>query len=185
MSIAEPEPGTRDRIVAAGLQLLGTAGARALTHRRVDERAGLPQGSTSNHFRTRRALLSGVIDGLVARELREAEALRPSTVDELVEQIAQLIELLTGPLRVVTAARHVLFLEAAHDAELRERLSADRIRYVAVTRDALDGLGVGDPVAAAEALMGLSEGIILHRIARHDTTDPRPAIAIAVRGALR
>lgn len=183
MSEDESRPGTRERIVAAGLELLGTAGARALTHRRVDDRAGLPEGSTSNHFRTRRALLSGVIDGLVAGELREAGALQPASTGELVEQIAQLIELLTGPARVLTAARHVLFLEAAHDAELRERLSADRVAYVTVIRGAFEQLGAPDPAAAAEALMSVSEGIILHRVARHDTADPRPAIAVAVRGA--
>lgn len=183
MNEDEDRPGTRERIVAAGLELLGTAGARALTHRRVDDRAGLPEGSTSNHFRTRRALLAGVIDGLVAGELREAQALQPAHPGDLVEQIAQLIELLTGPMRVLTSARHVLFLEAAHDAELRERLSADRGAYVTMIRGAFERLGAADPVAAAEALMSVSEGIILHRVARHDTTDPRPAIAVAVRGA--
>jgi len=31
--------------------------------------------------------------------------------------------------------------------------------------------------------MALCEGLILHRIARHDASGPRPAIAVAVRGA--
>ena len=54
-------------------------GVRALSHARVDERAGLPPGSTSNWFRTRRALLGGVVarvgsvvyDGSVARQLEK------------------------------------------------------------------------------------------------------------------
>ncbi|SDS19510.1 TetR/AcrR family transcriptional regulator [Agrococcus carbonis] len=183
MSVVDPGS-TRGRIVAAGIELLGTEGARALTHRRVDERAGLPQGSTSNHFRSRAALLGGVIDGLVAGELREAEAVHPATAEELVEQLAALVELLTGPMRVTTAARHVLFLEAAHDPALRDRLSRDRRAYVASVVAVLEQLDAADPPAAAEALMALCEGIILHRVARHDETDPRPAIAVAVRGAL-
>lgn len=180
----EEQGGTRARIVAAGLELLGTEGARALTHRRVDERAGLPQGSTSNHFRSRAALLGGVVDGLVAGELREAAAMQPAAPDELVEQLAALIELLTGPMRVTTAARHVLFLEAAHEPALRERLSRDRRAYVATVVAMLEHLGAPDPGAGAEALMALCEGIILHRVARHDESDPRPVIAVAVRGAL-
>ncbi|MGM1028900.1 MAG: TetR/AcrR family transcriptional regulator [Actinomycetota bacterium] len=176
----------RDRAVAAAIELLGTEGARALTHRRVDERATLPQGSTSNHFRTRAALLEGAVDGIVAAELSELrEAVPPSGPDDLVEALAGLVELVTGPQqRVMTTARHVLFLEAAHDAALRSRLAATRGGYVDAVRGALDHLGVDDPAAGAEALMALCEGLILHRVARHDASDPRPAIAVAVRGAL-
>jgi hypothetical protein len=32
--------------------------------------------------------------------------------------------------------------------------------------------------------MACSEGIILHRIARHDTTDPRPLLWVVVSAAL-
>lgn len=175
---------TRARIVAAALELLGTEGARALTHRRVDARAGLPEGSTSNHFRTRAALIEGASDGLVAQEMEGLGGMRATTPEELVEQTAQLIELLTGPLRVATTARHVIFLEAARDAALRARISASREGYVAGIAAVVEALGAVDPRLAAESLMATSEGIILHRIARHDETDPRPALATVVRGAL-
>ncbi|MET4098472.1 AcrR family transcriptional regulator [Agrococcus sp. UYP10] len=176
---------TRERIVQAAIALLGTEGARALTHRRVDQAAGLSEGSTSNHFRTRAALLEGAVDGITAAEMPEVrDAMRPQGPAELVEALAGLVELVTGPDRVATTARHVLFLEAAHDDQLRARLAAAREGYVAVTREALGALGATEPAVAAEALMALCEGLILHRIARHDASDPRPAIAVAVRGAL-
>lgn len=175
----------RDRAVAAAIELLGGEGLRALTHRRVDERAGLPAGSTSNHFRTRAALLEGAVDGIVAAEMAEVRvALHPTDANDLVETVAGLVELVTGPQRVATTARHVLFLEAAHDPALRSRLAAGRSGYVDAVRGALEHLGAADPAVAAESLMALSEGLILHRIARHDASDPRPAIAVAVRGAL-
>ena len=47
---------TRERALEAAVELLGSQGVRALSHARVDDRAGLPAGSTSNWFRTRRAL---------------------------------------------------------------------------------------------------------------------------------
>ena len=176
---------TRERIVQAAIALLGTEGARALTHRRVDQAAGLSEGSTSNHFRTRAALLEGAVEAITAAEMSEVrDAIRPQGPDELVEALAGLVELVTGPERVTTTARHVLFLEAAHDGQLRARLAAAREGYVVVTREALGALGAAEPAVAAEALMALCEGLILHRIARHDASDPRPAIAVAVRGAL-
>jgi DNA-binding transcriptional regulator YbjK len=175
---------TRDRIAAAALELLGTEGARALTHRRVDERAGLPEGSTSNHFRTRAALLAGATDAIVAAELPGVLALSVATPAELVDALATLVEAVTGPGRTVTTARHVVFLEAAHEPGLSAQLSASRAGYLAASVAALESLGAPESEAAAEALMALCEGLILHRIARHDASDPRPAIAIGVRGAL-
>ncbi|MEU2077921.1 TetR/AcrR family transcriptional regulator [Streptomyces sp. NPDC013489] len=66
-----------DRIGDAALDLLVERGMRGLTHRAVDERAGLPQGSTSNHARTRQALL----ETAVRRQVQlESQVLTP---DEL------------------------------------------------------------------------------------------------------
>ena len=59
---------TRERALDAALELLGEQGIRALTHARVDERAGLPKGSTSNWFRTRDALVAGIAGGAVAQD---------------------------------------------------------------------------------------------------------------------
>jgi len=45
-------------------------------------------------------------------------------------------------------------------------------------------LGAQDPQTAAYAIAACFEGLVLHRIARHDDTDPRPAFALVVRAAL-
>src|ERR1700761_2889176 len=64
-------PATRaDRVADAALALLAERGTRGLTHRAVDEAAGLPQGSTSNIARTRRALLELAVRRLADREAR-------------------------------------------------------------------------------------------------------------------
>ncbi|MER5962292.1 TetR/AcrR family transcriptional regulator [Streptomyces sp. NPDC002057] len=67
------------RIGDAALDLLVERGMRGLTHRAVDERAGLPQGSTSNHARTRQALLETAVRRQV--EL-EARVLTPAEIAE-------------------------------------------------------------------------------------------------------
>uniref|UniRef100_A0AAU2W0U0 TetR family transcriptional regulator n=1 Tax=Streptomyces sp. NBC_00008 TaxID=2903610 RepID=A0AAU2W0U0_9ACTN len=59
-----------DLITDAALDLLAERGMRGLTHRAVDERAGLPQGSTSNYARTRQSLLEATVRRLAEREVR-------------------------------------------------------------------------------------------------------------------
>ncbi|MGA5197952.1 TetR/AcrR family transcriptional regulator [Streptomyces exfoliatus] len=69
---SDPEAGSSraERIGDAALDLLVERGMRGLTHRAVDERAGLPQGSTSNHARTRQALLETAVRRQVELEAR-------------------------------------------------------------------------------------------------------------------
>ncbi len=177
---------TRERALDAAVELLGTEGLRALTHGRVDERAGIPRGSTSNWFRTRAALLAGVADWIVQQELRGVDVITtpPASVEEFVDGLSAGIEHLTGRNRTTTAARLVLFLEANSDPVLRESLTRGRAVIEPRMIGTLARLGARDPATGAAAVMACAEGIILHRIARGDTSDPRPALAAAVRGAL-
>ena len=177
---------TRTRALDAAIDLVGTTGLRALTHARVDERAGLPKGSTSNYFRTRAALLAGVVERIVERELPQVEeaGTLPATADELVDALCGLLDATTDAGRTLTTARLVVFLEASHDADLREALARGRRAMESATVRVLARLGASNPEAGAAAIMACSEGLILHRIARHDATDPRPAIELVVRAAL-
>jgi AcrR family transcriptional regulator len=60
-------PQRRDLLADAGLRVLARAGARGLTHRAVDQEAGVPAGTASNYFRSRDALLSGLAERIFAR----------------------------------------------------------------------------------------------------------------------
>lgn len=175
----------RDRVLAAAIELLGTQGLRALTHARIDQAAGLPKGSTSNVFRTRAALLAGSVEAILEGERSAVdEGFGPTTEAELVEGLAHLLDVITGRGRVPTTARLVLFMEGSHDEGVREALSAGRAQLLEMTRPQLARLGAPDPQAAAEAVAACLEGLILHRIGRHDASDARPVIATVVRGAL-
>lgn len=175
----------RDRALDAAIELLGTQGLKALTHRRIDETAQLPPGSTSNYFRTRDALLTGVADAIVERELAEARAsFAPSSADEFLDALVALFDHITRSQRTVTTARLILFMEASHDPVLREALVRGRAQIATALEPALQGLGARDPRTAAGAVMACSEGLILHRIARHDDTDVRPILELVVRAAL-
>ena len=93
---SDPVASTKGRALDAAIELLGTEGLRALTHVRVDLRAGLPKGSTSNYFRTRAALLTGVVDRILERELPLVGAtFTPTSADDLVEALCGLFAYLT------------------------------------------------------------------------------------------
>ena len=98
----------REQVLDAAIALLGTKGVRALTHRGVDELAGMPQGSTSNYFRSRGALLEGIVTRLVERDREDWEKfahLRPDSKHALVDALVAFVRFSTGPDRVRTGAR--------------------------------------------------------------------------------
>jgi len=175
---------TRERGLEAAVELLGAEGVRALTHARVDERAGLPPGSTSNWFRTRRALLGGVVDWIAERERADFEpAAMPtiSGVDELIEGLCAMTELQSGPFAARTRARYALFLELSGDPELGEPLRRQRREFERWTERIVIAVGIADPVPATRALMALGDGLLLHRLTVDPDLDMRPAIERAVR----
>lgn len=57
----------RRRLADAGLSVLAQEGARGLTHRAVDRFADAPLGTTSNYFRSRDALISGLVQRIGER----------------------------------------------------------------------------------------------------------------------
>lgn len=174
---------TRDRALEAAVELLGAEGVRALTHARVDDRAGLPPGSTSNWFRTRRALLGGICDWIAERERADMDpSAIPtiSTVDELIEALCAAMELQTGPFAARTRARYALFLELADDAELGGPMRQQRREFERWTEHIVVTVGIPDPVPATRALMALGDGLMLHRLTVDPDLDMRPAVERAV-----
>ncbi|MFG3531987.1 TetR/AcrR family transcriptional regulator [Streptomyces sp. NPDC047917] len=113
-----------DLIADAALALLAERGMRGLTHRAVDERAGLPQGSTSNYARTRQALLEAAVRRLAEREARvlaPAGLLAPATGPrELVAGLASALHRYLTRHPELLVCRYELALEATRRPELRE-----------------------------------------------------------------
>lgn len=175
----------RNRALNAAIDIIATQGIRALTHRHVDERAGLPEGSTSNVFRTRDALLLGVTEHMVAVEMPTvAESLEAVSPDQLIDSLVALFERQTGPLRTQTAARFALFVEAGHDEAIRTVLSQGRSVIISPIRSAFVTLGARDPDLAVQLVSTCFEGLFLHVLAHDGNIDARPIITSAVRAAL-
>ncbi|WP_206080011.1 TetR/AcrR family transcriptional regulator [Propioniciclava coleopterorum] len=162
----------RERVVDAALVLIGRDGMRALTHRRVDAEAGVPLGTTSNHFRTRRALLEGTLGRLVERDKESVRALGgadPRSVDDLATMMLRYVERSVTVNRALTRARYAMFVELADDERLGGLVLAGREDLTALGSALLGAaLGVASqgelrPRAAA-TVMATVEGMILHRL---------------------
>lgn len=175
---------TRERALDAAVEVLGADGVRALSHTRVDRRAGLPPGSTSNWFRTRRALLAGVVDRIAEQERADFDVTAMpaiTSVDALVDGLCAMTETQSGPFAARTRARYALFLELSDDPELGEPLRRQRRAFERWTEQIVAAVGIADPVPATRALMALGDGLLLHRLTVDPGLDLRPAIERAVR----
>ncbi|WP_130334229.1 TetR/AcrR family transcriptional regulator [Micromonospora kangleipakensis] len=179
----------RQQLLDAAIRVLGTRGLRQLTHRAVDAEAGLPEGSTSNQFRTRDALVAGVFGRLVEVETaawgRLAGQLPPGDVDAFVAVLGGLIRELTTGGRAIVLARHALFIEAAVHPELRREIGAGRERLARWGMPLVAALGSPDPPAHFRMLLSLVDGLLGNQLAYpEEDFDPETAISALLRGLL-
>ncbi|GAA2094068.1 hypothetical protein GCM10009823_12830 [Brevibacterium salitolerans] len=123
----------RALIADSAIAVLAAGGARALTHKAVDARAGLSAGSASYHFRTRKALITAAVERIrvlsreafdaAARGAGAAAAVPPaSAADEAAALAADQLLRLAGERREQALAVFALLPEAAEDCELRSAL---------------------------------------------------------------
>ncbi|OEU94448.1 TetR family transcriptional regulator [Streptomyces abyssalis] len=158
-------PLTRSEMIAdAAIALLAERGLRALTHRAVDEAAGLPQGSTSNHARTRAALIEAAVRRLAVRE-SQVIALdeMPTGKDtaELADGLALAVHRYLTRDPSLLLARYELALEIARRPGLREMYvhtgtSAFREPLVAMLRRA----GSSEPERHTLSLVAWCDGML-------------------------
>lgn len=173
---------TRRRALDAAVNLVGTEGIRALTHARVDAAAGLPAGSTSNHFRTKAALVAGVIEWIAQGERDDAGIPEVGSRDEFVSALTRMIEAQSGPLAARTRARYALFLEA--DDVATRPLREQRVGMEGWVRGILSRLGGEEAAENATFLMAAGDGLLLHRITVDPTAPIETVVARAIDAAL-
>ncbi|MFZ2176404.1 MAG: TetR family transcriptional regulator [Rhodococcus sp. (in: high G+C Gram-positive bacteria)] len=162
----------RKQVLDAAIDLVGTRGLRALTHRAVDAAAGMPEGSTSNYFRSRGALLEAIVTRLAERDREDWQKFarpRPEGFDALVDALIAFVRYACGPDRVRTSARYALFVEAAVTPGLDEIIGPVRTDLVKWGADMLAFVGSADPAADAVVITDYLDGVILHQL-----TAPQP-----------
>lgn len=161
--------GRRENILDAAIGVVGDGGARALTHRSVDARAGLATGSTSNLFRTREDLLIGLVERFCERE-RHAweeliEARRPLTAAELARSLGDLAVRQVTSDREVSITRYAILIEAATTESVRAALLRGGSDVFRRTVDAVREAGSPSPESDAGVIAQWVAGAVLHELA--------------------
>jgi DNA-binding transcriptional regulator YbjK len=115
----------RAALADAAIGVLAEAGIRGLTHRAVDAAAGEPDGTTSRYFRTREAMLKGVVDRVKELRMKMLEELVTDGLDrtELVEAFVVAVHHALTRDRPKQLAMMALLLESSHRPVLREELT--------------------------------------------------------------
>ena len=180
----------REHLVDAAITVLGQGGIHALTHRAVDAAAGLPAGSTSNHFRTRDALLDAVVVRFAARERANWEEIAvrlcPRTPQELARALTVLAHRATGPERTLTLARYAILVEAGIQPALRAQLLSTGAGVNNYFLHWVRMAGSAEPERDAPLIMNHWTGLILHQLALPDPEfDPSAQLAALVTRVVR
>jgi hypothetical protein len=188
-------PGGRARQVAdAAIAVLADHGGRGLTHRAVDQAAGLPPGTTSNYARTREALLTLALTRIAELDATEGAAglygsgISGSGVSgggvsgggmsggELAEGLAWMLHRMitdNGTRRRVRA-RFELALEATRRPELRAAYDEMGQRFRAEAARLLAASGSAEPERDAWTLIAWLEGTAFYALAGAGTTAAPP-----------
>ncbi|MGW4247884.1 TetR/AcrR family transcriptional regulator [Nocardia sp. NPDC004722] len=164
----------RTRLADAAIDTLAGAGLRGLTHRAVDHAAGLPEGSCSNHFRTREALLEAAVDRLAERDALALarHPLAATDPDEVARLLTDLVIGQTTADRAPLLARYELSLESTRRPALRKALRESGLRFRAHAAALLAGLGADEPELHAHAFVACLDGIMFDRAAGAGEPDP-------------
>ncbi|MER5442708.1 TetR family transcriptional regulator [Streptomyces sp. NPDC002790] len=180
-----------DRIADAALALLAERGMRGLTHRAVDEAAGLPQGSTSNHARTRLALLESAVRRLAVHEGRvlSIDELPPPSDDlaSLVDGMALALHRYLTRHPQMLVCRYELALEATRRPELRTFFDETGRQFRAPLTNLLRAAGSPSPERHTLSLVAWTEGIMFSCVAGsfHTTTPTLPQLRQGYRELLQ
>jgi DNA-binding transcriptional regulator YbjK len=186
----------RALIADSAIAVLAAGGARALTHKAVDAGAGLPAGSASYHFRTRKALITAAVERIrvlsreafdaAARGAGVAAAVPPastsaatppaSAADEAAALAADQLLRLAGERREQALAVFALLPEAAEDCELRSALLRCLFSRE-LAEDLMARLGSEAPEADAARFVDLLTGMLVRLLFAPAAECPAPSPA--------
>ena len=174
-----PHRSARAELIAdTALALLADRGMRGLTHRAVDEAAGMPLGSTSNPARTRAALLEAAVARLAGLESALLEQRRaagpPGSREELADALAATLHRLVTHDRKYTTARFELALEATRRPELSAVYDSAARGFLEPLVALLAAEGSPEPERHARSLLAWMEGTVFLCVAGVSSHTPPP-----------
>ncbi|MGW5193591.1 TetR/AcrR family transcriptional regulator [Kribbella sp. NPDC004138] len=180
--MARWEPGARDRLVLAAVDLFADQGYDATTVAQIAERAGVTKSTFFRHFPDKRELLVAGQETL-CRLLVEGITEAPETATPL-EAVAVGLERASnamGPMNRELGPR--LKAAIAASTELQERDTLKRVGLATAMTEALLSRGVPDPLAHLAAELGVlafKRGYTEWTELDHDNTGLAPHVLAAL-----
>ncbi|GLY70935.1 TetR/AcrR family transcriptional regulator [Amycolatopsis taiwanensis] len=155
----------RTALADAAIETLARRGMRGLTHRAVDRAANLPEGSCSNHFRTRQALLTAAVDRLLALSTQQLATVVITDPDRAVDELADIAAQWVTAGRTRMLARYELALESTRRPELRQSLTAAGLKLRQFAEQLVTQAGVANPAACAQVFVACLDGLLFDHLA--------------------
>ena len=192
----------RSALADAAIEVLGTAGIHKLSHRAVDERAGLPAGTAANYFPRRDDLLAAAAERVAELHVAEMTAAdraaiasagdpsgAPAGPDALAGLIGASLHEAATRHRTRYLAAYELALESTRQPALAEAMA--RLGAAALGSTLAEHRSLGLPTTAeqVQALIALYNGTLMTLVvAPPGTVTPEATLALAsclVSGVLR
>ncbi|MBB4932372.1 DNA-binding transcriptional regulator YbjK [Lipingzhangella halophila] len=162
-------------IARTAVSIIAQRGLRGLTHRAVDEAAGLPPGSTSYHARTRVRLIETALTWLAEedeQDLGEGESLDPGSAGGAAALIAEFTHSAVARDPDRTRARLELALEAGRNPDLRAVYDRIGARFRGLAERLMRELGSPEPARHARTVIAWMEGMAFDSLAGSGAAAP-------------
>ncbi|GAA2145539.1 TetR family transcriptional regulator [Nocardioides koreensis] len=162
---------TREKLTAAAAELIAEVGWGRVTTRAVAERAGLPHGAVSYHFRGKQELLIEACMNAFSQAVPLEEFAAMTSVDDLIGMIGSQLDPELVPDPIPTRLMFEAMREAERDDNLRERMGAMISQYRLAVIDVVRAdqeRGVISASVSAEGIAtlvtALGDGLLLHAL---------------------
>jgi DNA-binding transcriptional regulator YbjK len=190
-------PERRRQLTDAAIELLGSNGVHGVSHPKVDEHAGVPAGTASFYFRTRKALLHAIAGRLAERDVADF-----SMMAELADQHTTEFTGTAGLARIVmyvnsepwltrAKARYELMLLAGRDPELAAILNESGERLHTLARDVVTQWhpagSTPDPALIEDqaiATLALINGVMMTFVANQPAVDNPERLDRLIQGVI-
>lgn len=162
---------TREKLTAAAAELIAELGWGRVTTRAVAERAGLPHGAVSYHFRGKQELLTEACLAAFGNAVPFEEFSALGSVEALIDLIGSELDQGLADNAVLTRLMFEAMREAERDPVLQERLKAMlgdyRAAVVAMVRADQERGVMSRGISAegiATAVVAVGDGLLMHAL---------------------
>ena len=168
----------RNQLTDAAIEVVAGHGLHGLSHRVVDERAGVPRGTTSNYFRSREALVAAAVQRIVdlhfalIAELRAQYAERAETVG-VVDLLGDVVDRALTQFPGRYLALFELALESTRKPELRSELDRIADEAMKLTYEAHRGMNSEPSPRDIELLNAFYNGVLFTSLVMPQTLGGR------------